>query len=620
MHNLLRVLIVLGAAQLGVVSSSNAQATWPFNGAGSSAVYLEGGEGAASQLAATIPGGDTFQCLWTAKSGATTGLSAVDGSTGVTENGQSWVAWSIDTTTSGVTDCSTPGNSPVVYTYEQTDSVVGNRLLFNASTITLGASFAATAKLAYTSTCSATGWDTTANPTAPVETCSLPTAISNLLTAGSVQTVAGTDIRPEDAAFATLRVGGTGCNTAVAGSQYLGLGYGFETSGTSLVQIKSAFTGSPFNVTNFTLPSSYSVFRFGAAPVVVHVNQVDGTALGAGAAGFADTNITNVTSGVLANILDGTYARTGDFPNASGTSEGITVLVREPLSGTYNTMEYNVPYTLTNDRSMEVGSNQQAAQRNCTGSSVNKNPLILTTKAAGGFTGARERVIGTGEMENVIFGTGSESGGTAALPAGPILGWSFWSAPNFQNAYSGTVANYKTDARYLQVDGVDPLQASYTGGTIPTPTGKGGAPLSNVTFTHIIDGSYPIWSFLRLVCIGSGTASCTAAQGVATAAQNYVALGASVDALHPPDFVPVTSSVNPAWNSVVVRSHFTPPGTSFSCGVANGTGPTTGSHAALECGGDVGGVVYTIAGDKDYETDFQSGLGVKEVGEINHRR
>jgi cation transport regulator ChaC len=54
--------------------------------------------------------------------------------------------------------------------------------------------------------------------------------------------------------------------------------------------------------------------------------------------------------------------------------------------------------------------------------------------------------------------------------------------------------------------------------------------------------------------------------------------------------------------------------------VANGTGPTTGSHAALECGGDVGGVVYTIAGDKDYETDFQSGLGVKEVGEINHRR
>src|SRR5208337_3784213 len=108
------------------------------------------------------------------------------------------------------------------------------------------------------------------------------------------------------------------------------------------------------------------------------------------------------------------------------------------------------------------------------------------------------------------------------------------------------------------------------------------------------------------------------ASNLATSAQNFIALGSSVDALHPPDFVPVTSST-PAWNSVVVRSHFTPPGTTIKCGaVANGTTLTTiASHKAPECGGDVGGVVFTITGDIDYETDFQTG---RYVGEINNRR
>ncbi|HKF47813.1 MAG TPA: hypothetical protein VKB38_10685 [Terracidiphilus sp.] len=616
MNHLLRTIIILAAAQIGVVTGTSAQ-TWPFNGAGSSALYLEGGEAAAAQLGAVANSGaatgDTFQCLWTAKSGAATGLSAKDGTTTVTENGQSWVAWQIDTT-STVTDCSTPGTNFTVYTYEQTDSVVGNRLLFNNSTITLGTP-GATATLAYTAACSPTGWDSTANPNAPVETCNLPAAITTLLQGGSAMTVAGTDIRPEDAAFATLRAGGTGCNASINGTQYLGMGYPFNSS-TTTSQIASAFGGSPFNVTNFTLPASYQVFRVGAAPIVVHINQTDGTAAAVGAAGFADTGITNITSGILADILDGTYARTGDVPGATGTTEGITVLLREPLSGTYNTMEYNVPNNLENQTSIDVGLTQQTAQKNCTGTAVKNNPQNQATKTANGHAGARMRVIGTGEMENVIFGTGTES----PRPAGPILGWSFWSKPNFQNAYASALAGYTNHvARYLQVDGVDPLQTSYTGGTIPT-TGNG--LLTSVTFAHVIDGSYPIWSFLRLVCAGAATTpGCVAASGVASRAQNYVALGSSVDTLHPPDFVPVASTVNTSWNSLAVRSHFTPPGTAVPCTpIANGTGPTTGSHAAPECGGDVGGVVYTIAGDVDFEIDFQSGLNVKQAGQVNRRR
>jgi len=90
------------------------------------------------------------------------------------------------------------------------------------------------------------------------------------------------------------------------------------------------------------------------------------------------------------------------------------------------------------------------------------------------------------------------------------------------------------------VDGVDPLLNSYgpypgsagpcvsgtcPAGTIPTP-GNGG--LGSVTLANVADGSYPIWSFLRLVCTGSGTSTaCAAANGLTTAAQSFVTFGAA---------------------------------------------------------------------------------------------
>jgi len=635
MKKSLRLLTIVASALCALAASSHAQ-TYLVAGAGSTAAFLELGEAAGFNQRTTI--GDTFQCIWSAKSSAANGLSMIDGATTVTENGNNWIAWSIDTSAGGVTDCSTPGAHPNIDTYVSTDSVVGNRLLFNNSTTVLGSGVTTgtlTAGLVYsaggegyTNNCSTTGWDTsvtTGTPHGPVEVCTLPAAIITFLQTAHAMSAAGTDIRPEDAVFQTLRVGGTACGASIAGSQYLGMGYGFETSPSTLIQFLSHFGGSPFNITNFTLPSSYSVFRLGAAPILVHVNQMDGTTLGAGHAGFADTNITNITSGELANFLDGSYSRTGDLGQASGTSQPVVVLEREALSGTYNTMEYNVPNTVENQTSMDVGANQPSAQVNCSGAAPLSNPMNIATASGG----ARQRVIGTGEMEDVMFGTGTESN----RPTGAVLGWSFWSRPNFQNAYSGTVTNTFTDARYLTVDGVDPLMASYgpyaavagagpcasgacPAGTIPTLANGG---LSAVTFPHVIDGSYPIWSFLRLVCIGNGTsAACTQASSLASLAQNFVALGSSVTAQAPPDFVPVTSSTA-AWNSIVVRSHFTPPGTTIKCTtVANGTTLTTiAAHKAPECGGDVGGVVYTVTGDIDYETDFQTG---RYVGEINHRR
>ena len=254
------------------------------------------------------------------------------------------------------------------------------------------------------------------------------------------------------------------------------------------------------HIANFSLPSSYTVYRFGAVPIVVAVNETD-------ANGFANTAITNINSEDLANLLDGTLSKTEDVSGVTTGSEGVTVLIPEPVSGAYNTMEYNIPNNLENQTSQDVGEFQLPTQINCTGTSVNSNPMHIATTA-----GYRSRVIGAGEMLNVLFGAGS----IGAPPTGAILGYAFWSTQNFKNAYSGS-SPYNTNARYLTVDGVDPLLNSYgpypgsagpcvsgtcPAGTIPTP-GNGG--LGSVTLANVADGSYPIWSFLRLVCTGSGT-------------------------------------------------------------------------------------------------------------------
>lgn len=568
-----------------------------FNAIGSPALYLETGEAAAQELQ-TLISGTNYQCLWTGGSGA---LVATDPTTGQSENGRSWIAWSIDTVDDG-TSCANPGTSPQIYSYLQSDSVIGTRCLFNGCIIINSASGGATLNSVFQAPCTLDG------STPNEEVCTLPASIAAYWGSGLPVSAAGTDMRPEDAEFATLRALAP-CGlpfpiNSAEPTRFLGLGY---TSGGA--SISSFYSSGSFHVTSFTLPAGgYTAYRIGAAPIVVHINQTDGTALGAGAAGFADTSITNIDSASLAGFLDGSRSRTQDLPGATGSSQGVTVLIREPLSGTYNTMELNVSNTSDNQTSMDVGENQTATQQNCAGPLPKSNPMDIATKA-----GARTRVIGSSEMENVMFGTGSE----AALPFPAVLGWSSWSEANFKNAYSGK-ANFNADARYLMVDGVDPLQSTFTGGVIPT---AGNGLLAGVTMSHVIDGSYPIWSFLRLVCAGNGSsAACTAAGNLAKSAQNYVALGASADALHPPDFVPVASSTR-AWNSQVIRSHFMPAGIGSPCGpVANGTGPRTGPHAAPECGGDVGGVVYTIQGDLDFETDFQSGIGVKQVGEINRRR
>lgn len=522
-----------GIALLFVLANStNSQAqTVAFNGMGSSALFLELGEAAAAK---TTSGGLGATCVWSTN--VSKAVVATDSSTfggGETESGNAWVAWTPTSTNS----CTSVTTTTKIYAYLQTDSVVGNRCLFNACTI------------AFTST--AIGSSPSGLILGTSGEKALPSAVATILNANKAVTAAGTDIRPEDAQFAIKR-GLTPCGTPVTtGSQYLGLGY--ANGGT----IDSFYSSSQFHAINFTLPAAFAVTPVGATPIVVAV-ETDGTENG-----FGDPNIKNLNRSTLARYLDGSLGNTSDalLPGtaAVGTPAATTVLIREPLSGTYNTMEYNIPNSAELKTSQDVGYNQPAATKNCSGTAVKWN--AEGTSMGTLVTGAvRNRAIGTGQMVTELLATPN------------ALGYSFWSVANFKAATN--------TAKYLTIDGVDPIENYYTDGEIPaTPYD-----LTKVTLAHIKDGTYPIWSNLRLV--NKGATALPGVTALASAAQNFVTFG---EVLNPrPDFVPASSLK-------VLRSHFTPPGQTVT--PANGDG---GSCSVPEAGGDVGGVVLTHQVDVAY--------------------
>jgi hypothetical protein len=409
---------------------------------------------------------------------------------------------------------------------------------------------------------------------------------------------AGSDIRPEDAEFAITRAL-TPCGTpVVSGSQYLGLGY---SNGNEIgsFNFNQAGTGSSFNVVNFSLSSPYSVTIVGATPIIVAAN---GTGISAGA----------ISAQTLAWLLDGTYSYTGQVSSSpSATGSPLTVYLREALSGTYNTMEFNNPNTVALQTSQDVGVNQPTAQVNCSGSVptglvAGSSPAAYDLNIATTSGGARQRQIGTG----------GELAAVVANANGNSLGYSFWSVANFAGFTSAAAPN----SAYLQIvpnggtTAVDPLLANgvtYTG-AIPT---TGSAELANVDLHTTQNGSYPIWSLLRLVTVNS--AATIAAENLAAATDDFVSFGTSTSR---PDFV-VPSSMK------VVRSHFIPPaGVGLPSAPANGDNALgNGSTACIdsESGGDVGGVAILLTGNQTLN-GFESDNKYCETtgnltGQVNHR-
>jgi hypothetical protein len=585
--------------------------------AGSSAQFLELGQSSSLTTASgTI-------CVWDSGSAKSFTLTDERGASGgpYTDSGAAWVEWN-----SGTGTCAAPAGTWSITFFVNTDSVVGNRCFFAAPACHVATSYTGTTAIA-------AGGGLTG-----ISEVSLPStvfaAINN--TAGTPPGVplnaVATDIRPEDAKFAVNRaltpcgvpiqdtaivnIGGSPTPTAFY-TQYLGIGDQTATANVGTKISEGQGSTTKFNVLNFNIQgndpftgnavTAYTVTQLGAVPVLVFVNPGNG-------GGFGSLQLSNIDRAVLAGYLDGTYGSTSDaFLQQTGSTppSGSHVFIREYMSGTYNTMEYSIPNSVQIHSSQEVGVNAQIANNNgfpfppynCSGATVGGgptaglstltgatgtvNPLFETIARPSGETSVRGREIGTGDEIKAVITPGGLGTTGNNIPGTDGLGYAFWSAANFNGAKANT-------GKYLTVDGVDPLEEVWTDGLIPNTVYDN---LGSVSLDHIRDGSYPIYSILRLASSSTATPTITAL------------VNSAIKFLSPtqPDFVHTTQLP-------IVRSHFAPPGVAFGgCTPVVGTSncATTASNGTsnTEAGGDVGGLALTLQSEFDYIADTGNGNG-----------
>jgi hypothetical protein len=617
-----KYLVALTFAFFACVSYSKAQAKVVFEGGGSSALFLEVGQAAAA-YEQTNPANANGSCVYSYKT-STADWAAKDnrpslesgnpyGSADVQE-GKIWIVYG-----SGSGTCTTPAGSYNVYSYMSLDSVLGTRCFFEVDTT---GNVPGCIQVA-------TPTSSEALPSSPPELLAAGTGCSTYVQAnycdiattglgvtlpstvsGALNTLhwnaAGTDIRPEDAKFASYRIFQP-CGQGVFRSafdqglrQVYGLGYQTTFTGIGTAIQESTISGSSaatFSVLDFSIAggndpintafatyasNQYSVTPVGAQPIII--------AVGPAGSGSVFANVTDAPGATLALFYEGTAGRTTDFVGAT-TAQPVTTLVREPLSGTYNTFEYSVP------NSSQFHFSQD--DNNCNGANFNKNPMDLGS-ANGQQTGTggqgwkgngfsyRERLIGTGDMVASIQDASSGDN---------RLGYWFWSASNGK-------AFTSTNGKYLTLDGVDPFFATYASNTQGAGVVPTGSNTANISFVNLQAGDYAAWSPLRLL---TTAASATGLSNIQSG------LGTINPTQH--DYVPISSLT--VWHShyylPAVNSNTAGNGT-LGVDVPNNGGagttlcPASGAYA--EIGGDAGGSnIYTQA-NYDFCMDFGNPQGV----------
>ena len=477
--------------------------------------------------------------------------TVLSGTTAV-DLGNVWVVWD-------------SAASPNVWAYSKVDSGVGDRCYFAQPHCTISLpTLPAPANLI-----SSTLWGDGSSDSTP------PAAVSALLTSGTLQVnTAATDIRPEDALFATCRA-----NSKLGGAHdnLGGLGYGVNASGTCPAfgaalanlegsDILSAYPGStstahllafaltgkdPF--TGTTVPV-YSTVSVGAAPIIF-ITQRTG----------ALKTVTNATDAQLQAAFSGTNCDATAFGVAAAD---IQVYLREPPSGTMNTTEYTVfRYPAYTGKSQET-------------SVAAANPLAKACTAGG----KRYRSIGTGEEVKFVLNSGTNFGTDG-------IGYTFFSYGNVTSIADNASYGYLT---LNGVDGIfhkygttiDPGQPSVAGelpsaATLPAacagafPCAEGKIWSGNLSFPNLRNGSYRAWSILRVVSNGAALANATL---LVSAAQTY-----AVNTV--PDFVPAQKVGATDPGLALLRSHYT------RIGVPPVNVATTGDR-----GGDAGGCILTSTG------------------------
>src|SRR5581483_2981925 len=328
------------AATVAVVPVANAQ-TVHFVGAGSSAQWQAFALAAFNDLA--TPLGNAGH--WTAKGKTTAGNPVAflaDPRNSQTnpipnEPGNIWIVW-------GGGGGGTPTD---VWTDLSVDSVVGNRAFFAAAGTKTAPVYGATVNVdaslngtAGQNAIAAILWADNANDGV------LPNSVFTAVTGKHVN-VALTDIRPEDAQYATKRA-----LTAFNALSLAGLGYNHGPNAHIGNPILSSQAGSSAKATPvaFSLHGTDPISRItvrgnttipvGAAPIVFFINNNGGTFPATNAVTFKKVGTKNTYP--LANVFDGTDCSSGAvaFGGSGNSGTAITAILREPLSGTMNTTEF----------------------------------------------------------------------------------------------------------------------------------------------------------------------------------------------------------------------------------------------------------------------------------------
>jgi hypothetical protein len=564
-------------------SVSQASGVPAYVATGSSALFLELGQ-AATALSDT-------GCYWTQKSVSTIAARDDRPTIPITdENGSIWIAWGKGTGT-----CAAPAGTFNIYSEMSLDSVLGQRCYFMVNSSNVGGCLQIVTIASGTAGAGLLGTGFSADTAIPAAVIS---ALNN-----SRMNAAATDIRPEDGKFASARMF-TPCTDQIARNPYQSTsfytsGLGYQTGTTGIGTAIQSFTnaGVVFHVYDFNITGTdpisggslstagrtpYVVSTVGAQPQMITVGPVTSTGIGAA---------TDIPFSTLSEFVEGGYGRTTDLEGPTATNAVVAIL-REPLSGTYNTFEFSVP------NSNQFQASQEIFNCNSGTGQVASNPMNIATVLGNVPNSRKIRAIGTGEEVAALINP-------SFCPTSPTeidcIGYWFWSA--------GNAANFTaTNQKYLTLNGVDPILDSYGDscmsglglgpGVIPN---VGNSALGCVTFKGLNAGDYAIWSPLRIV----------STSGAATAVGNLITGAESLSSTQN-DFVPITKLK--VWHSHF--GFFGVPGEPTTDSDGETVNPATpgdlcnNSASSPEQGGDVGGMTISIQGNHDFCSDFNTPIGI----------
>src|SRR6202171_3218731 len=499
--------VVVLAAIVGLASVANAQGV-KFVGVGSSAMFNTVSAAAFTDLCSSRAGSDCHH--WSA-SGKNSGdnqnwAQGVDSrnSSIPVESGTFFVAWDNNTT-------------PVsVWSYLSVDTIVGQRLFFAVPRATQQIDSGATSAAGQNLVPAAILLNRQTKTTQTDEAAGIPAPI--LSAVQTTFTAAISDVRPEDAKFevnrilATFNANGNGLGYGTPGNATCFQGSDSWTVSTNLgcpiygtwggrsVPVQYAITGTdPFS---HSPAWKYKTIEVGAEPIIFMYNASNANGLGVLG---SDGNVAfkNLNRIAAAYVFNGTLGRAQDIdPSLTlalqgiSSNPGINPILREPLSGTMTTTEFNVFRTTETLKQTPTAASQETGinlANACTLGSNCPDPLFLP--GPGGST--RYRAIGTGaEISGV-----SNVGGIKHIA--DSIGYAFFSFGNVN-----PIGGASGVGRYVTLDGVDPINqgygsyvsdgVTYAPGQLPLWAAPciqpGGASLPNVR-----NGSYRSWWVLRAV-------------------------------------------------------------------------------------------------------------------------